>query len=155
MKAITLFVDSKKFTFLLFSALFFVGLGYILLLPAFEGFDESAHYSRIREIENSASSMFEKESYIDQVIIDYVGPMPYSSGSPPYSHENTYDNFFNQENFVHIKNLSIIEKFLFNKSVREKIVTTKKNTKKYLPKYSRFIKLFFQKYAHKYDPKCG
>jgi hypothetical protein len=94
------FLNSRKFLVLLFSSLFFIGLGYISLLPIFEGFDETAHYSRIREIENSASSMFERESYIDQVIIDYAGPMPYSSGSPPYSHENTYDNFFAHENLV-------------------------------------------------------
>jgi hypothetical protein len=94
------FLNSSKFSKLLFLGLFFVGFGYISLLPVFEGFDETAHYSRIREIENSTSSMFERESYIDQVIIDYIGPMPYSSGSPPYSHENTYDNFFNQENLV-------------------------------------------------------
>lgn len=94
------FLNSRKFLVLMFFSLFFIGLGYISLLPIFEGFDETAHYSRIREIENSASSMFERESYIDQVIIDYIGPMPYSSGSPPYSHENTYDNFFNQENLV-------------------------------------------------------
>jgi hypothetical protein len=94
------FLNSRKFLVLLFFSLFFIGLGYISLLPIFEGFDETAHYSRIREIENSASSMFERESYIDQVIIDYIGPMPYSSGSPPYSHENTYDNFFDQENLI-------------------------------------------------------
>ena len=94
------FLNSRKFVILLFLGLFFIGLGYISLLPIFEGFDETAHYSRIREIENSASSMFERESYIDQVIIDYIGPMPYSSGFPPYSHENTYDNFFNHENLV-------------------------------------------------------
>ena len=94
MKAISLFVDSKKFTFLLFSALFFIGLGYILLLPAFEGFDESAHYSRIREIQNSDLSIFNKENYIDQLIVEYNGPMAYTSGSPPFSQENTYDNFF-------------------------------------------------------------
>jgi len=94
------FLNSRKFLVLLFFGLFFIGLGYISLLPVFEGFDETANYSRIREIENSASSMFEKESYIDQLIIDYAGPMPYSSGSSPYSHENTYDNFFNQENLV-------------------------------------------------------
>ena len=100
MKAITLFVDSKKFTFLLFSALFFVGLGYILLLPAFEGFDESAHYSRIREIQNSDLSIFNKENYIDQLIVEYNGPMSYTSGSPPFSQENTYDNFFTKKNLV-------------------------------------------------------
>lgn len=94
------FLNSRKFLVLLFFSLFFIGFGYISLLPVFEGFDETAHYSRIREIENSASSMFERESYIDQVIIDYIGPMPYSSGSPPYSHENTYDNFFNHESLV-------------------------------------------------------
>jgi hypothetical protein len=94
------FLNSRKFLVLLFFGLFFIGLGYISLLPVFEGFDETAHYSRIREIENSASSMFKRESYIDQVIIDYAGPMPYSSGSPPYSHENTYDNFFTQEYVV-------------------------------------------------------
>ena len=94
------FTNSNKFLILLFAGLFFIGVGYISLLPVFEGFDETAHYSRIREIGTSASSMFEKESYIDQEIIDYIGPMPYSSGSPPYSHRNTYDNFFNQENLV-------------------------------------------------------
>ena len=100
MKNIFLFVDSKKFTFLLFSALFFIGLGYILLVPAFEAFDEPAHYSRIREIQNSSLSMFNRENYMDQLIIEYTGPIPYSSGSPPFSHENTYDNFFSKKDLV-------------------------------------------------------
>lgn len=82
------------------TGLFFIGLGYICLLPVFEGFDETAHYSRIREIKNSTSSIFEKESYIDQVIVDYMGPMPYKSGFGPYSHENSYDNFFTQKTLV-------------------------------------------------------
>jgi hypothetical protein len=100
MKNIFLFVDSKKFTFLLFSALFFIGLGYILLLPAFEGFDEPAHYSRIREIQDSSLSIFNKENYIDQLIVEYNGPIAYTSGSPPFSQEYTYDNFFTKKNLV-------------------------------------------------------
>lgn len=91
------FVDSNRFAVLLFSALFFIGLGYVSLLPVFEGFDELAHYSRIREIEASSSSVFNNESFIDQLIVNYSGPMAYTSNSPPYSHENTYDNYFTKK----------------------------------------------------------
>ena len=35
---------------LYFLTLFFVGFGYLAILPAFEGFDENAHYSSIRQI---------------------------------------------------------------------------------------------------------
>ena len=94
------FVNSRKFFFYCLLVYFFIGLGYISLVPVFEGFDETAHYSRIREIENSTSSIFEKESFIDQMIVDYIGPMPYSSGAAPFSHESSYDNFFKQESLV-------------------------------------------------------
>lgn len=94
------FINGRKFTALLFSGLFFIGLGYIFLLPVFEGFDETAHYSRIREIRGSTLSVLKQESYIDQVIVNYSGPQSYSSGYPPFSHQNTYDNFFNQKNLV-------------------------------------------------------
>jgi hypothetical protein len=69
-------------------------------MPAFEGFDEPAHYSRIREIQDSSLSIFNKENYIDQLIVEYNGPIAYTSGSPPFSQEYTYDNFFTKKNLV-------------------------------------------------------
>lgn len=77
-------------------ALLLIGLGYIAILPPFEGFDETAHFSRIREIKTSWLSIFERTSFMDNAIIQYQGPLPYSSGSPPYNRGNTYPNFFSE-----------------------------------------------------------
>jgi len=77
-----------------FLGLLMVGISYIAILPPFEGFDENAHLSRVREISASFNSVLNAHSFIDQTISDFSGPMPYSSGIPPYDLGNTYPNFF-------------------------------------------------------------
>jgi hypothetical protein len=73
-------------------AILLIGFGFILTLPAFEGFDEYAHYSRIR------SSYFDSggDNRIDKAIVDYEGPWFYSSGNPPFDLGYNYQKFFNQ-----------------------------------------------------------
>jgi hypothetical protein len=87
-----------------FLALFLIGFGYIATTPIFEGFDETAHFSRIKELSRFPENAFKKESFIDQSVFEYEGPVSYSSGAPPYSSDFTYDNFFkdkkNIENYV-------------------------------------------------------
>ncbi len=84
----------KCSTLLNFLGLLMVGMAYVVLLPPFEGFDESAHFSRVKEISHSLKSALNQDSFIDRDILDYTGPMPYSSGNPPYNHQNSYPNFF-------------------------------------------------------------
>jgi hypothetical protein len=70
-----------------------IGLGYIFLLPPFEGFDETAHFSRLLDHYNDLNSN-EKFLDINKAIVDYSGPVPYSSGWPSYDDRNVYYKFF-------------------------------------------------------------
>lgn len=78
-------------------ALCLLGLGYTSIVPVFEGFDETAHFSRIREISFDSSHIFnaQSESLIDNYIENYRGPSPYQVGvPPPYAPELSYPKFF-------------------------------------------------------------
>lgn len=90
----------NKFLIFFIAALFFIGLGYISILPVFEGFDETAHFSRVLENLSSPASIFNKNAYIDQDVADYSGPSPYSSGNPPFNLLNTYGKFFSDKSSV-------------------------------------------------------
>ncbi len=70
------------------------GLGYLAILPAFEGFDETAHYSSIRQIADTATIPIYGKSFIDREVADYRGPLPYTSLAPPYDDGLTYAKFF-------------------------------------------------------------
>ena len=87
----------KSFTTLYLLGLLFVGLGYISFLPAFEGFDETAHISRVREYAYTLDGLFKKDAFLDKSIVNYSGPLPYSSGTPPFDKGITYPNFFADE----------------------------------------------------------
>lgn len=87
----------QKTSLIFFLGLFLVGVGYVFLLPPFEGFDESAHFSRIREVSGSFRSGFNSESFMDKAVTDFSGPMPYSSGAPPYNVGNVYPSFFHND----------------------------------------------------------
>lgn len=88
----------KSTPLLNFFGLLMVGMAYVTMLPAFEGFDESAHLSRVKEVTFSPKSALNATSFIDKSVIDFAGPVPYSSGNPPYNLGNTYPIFFaNQE----------------------------------------------------------
>jgi len=56
----------------------FLGLGYLAILPPFEGFDETAHYSSIRQIADTATIPFYGSSFIDQKIEQYMKAAPNS-----------------------------------------------------------------------------
>lgn len=84
-------------------ALCLLGLGYTSIVPVFEGFDETAHFSRIREISSDSSHIFnpQSESLIDNYIENYRGPSPYKNGvPPPYDAELSYPKFFSNLDFV-------------------------------------------------------
>ena len=85
-------------------SILFIGIGYISILPVFEGFDETAHYSRLRETKDHPLAIFEKESFLDRVVVEYSGPMPYSSGEAPFDDGFNYQKFFsdqsNSDNYI-------------------------------------------------------
>src|SRR5437868_12356123 len=70
--------------FLLTTAIVLFGVSQILVLPPFEGFDETAHYSYIREIADTHAIPVFGRSTITAGVGDYRrgGPMPYSSVVP-------------------------------------------------------------------------
>jgi hypothetical protein len=95
-------IKLSSFYLIYFLALFLIGFGYIATTPIFEGFDETAHFSRIKELSKLPRNIFKEESFIDKSIVEYKGPKPYSSGEPPYSNELTYNNFFkNKKHILH------------------------------------------------------
>jgi hypothetical protein len=81
-----------------------IGIGYISILPPFEGFDETAHYSRLRETKDDPLAIFNRDSFLDRAVVEYTGPVPYSSGEPPFDSGFNYQKFFsdkaNQENYI-------------------------------------------------------
>ncbi|WP_458027999.1 DUF2142 domain-containing protein [Methylomonas sp. MgM2] len=81
-------------------SLFFIGLGYLAIQPPFEGFDENAHYSSIREIAGTGSIPIYGLSFLDREVTDYKGPMPYGSLTPPFDEGTTYSSFFSQAHSV-------------------------------------------------------
>jgi len=81
-------------------ALSFIGAAYIFFQPPFEGFDENAHFSRIREASTSFYSSVFPSGYIDKSISNYKGPIAYKSGVPPFSGDYTYRNFFKNPDLV-------------------------------------------------------
>ncbi len=86
------------------ASIFLIGIGYLAILPPFSGTDEQAHYSSIRQIEETGTLPLLNRSSIAQDVIDYRrhGPMPYytfvahKTRKPTYGHEETmtYAEFF-------------------------------------------------------------
>ena len=81
---------------LLFAAILLAGAAQLLVLPPFEGFDETAHYSYIREIADTRRVPIFGRSTIAAIVADYhrLGPMPYTS-VPPFNQNGgwTYETF--------------------------------------------------------------
>lgn len=78
------------------AAVLLVGIAQLLVLPPFEGFDETAHYSYIREIADTYRIPIYGRSTIASVVAGYrqAGPMPYTTVAP--FNENggrTYETF--------------------------------------------------------------
>jgi hypothetical protein len=80
------------------AAVLLVGIGYLSILPPFEGFDESVHYSSVREVADTQTLPLFGRSFIDQTVVDYANhsPMPWSSRAPPFAGLGpmTYPRFF-------------------------------------------------------------
>lgn len=81
-------------------SLSFMGLFHIATTPIFEGFDENAHYSYIRQIALQGKIPKRSENFLDQVVVDYQGPVSYSSGEPPFNGGMVYHKFFNRHDLV-------------------------------------------------------
>ena len=90
----------RSFLFVYLLALLFIGLGYLAILPVFEGFDENAHYSNLRQIADTGTIPLYGKSYLDQETIDYQGPVAYSSGTPPFDQNMVYLKFFTHPKLV-------------------------------------------------------
>lgn len=83
---------------------FVVGVGYAALLPPFEGYDEIAHYARIKEQAHMGEDPSQKEGQITAYAMDYArnGPMPYGWIHNDSMHRDedkgiryqTYEEFF-------------------------------------------------------------
>lgn len=71
-----------------------VGLAYIFITPIFEGFDETAHYSSIKQIALTKTIPIYGKSFVDQGVESYRGPKPYSSGTPPFDGDLVSSKFF-------------------------------------------------------------
>ena len=95
MQAINLFQMRTIYLYLI--SILLIGLGYISILPPFEGFDETAHYSRLREIKDHPLAIIERESFLDSSVVEYTGPVPYSSGEPPFDEGFNYPKFFSDQ----------------------------------------------------------
>jgi hypothetical protein len=87
-------IVGKQYIRLYFLSVFLLGIAYISFLPPFEGFDENAHFSRIREIAATKQITPITKSFIDQAVVDYAGPVPYGSGEPPFNRGLVYPTFF-------------------------------------------------------------
>src|SRR5438309_1175543 len=84
----------RHFIVFYFCAFLLLGLGYLFILPPFEGFDEPAHYSSIRQIADTQRIPIYGRSYLDQFFIDYKGPVTYGTVGPPFDNGLVYPKFF-------------------------------------------------------------
>lgn len=85
---------------LYFLTLFLVGLGHLAILPAFEGIDEYAHYSSIRQIAGTGTIPVYGTSLLDQEFTGYQGPAVWGSGAPPFDNGMVYPKFFARADVV-------------------------------------------------------
>jgi hypothetical protein len=80
------------------AATLLIGIGYVALLPPFEGFDEYGYYSSIRQVADTGTLPFYPNSVIDKNVLSYLdnGPMPWTSAKPPFESlgRMTYPGFF-------------------------------------------------------------
>jgi hypothetical protein len=93
-------VNIRRTIFLYFTLLLSMGLFHLATTPAFEGFDESGHYSAIREIAYAGRIPMREESYFDDLVLGYQGPLPYDSGNPPFDRGMVYWKFVRDRQLV-------------------------------------------------------
>jgi hypothetical protein len=91
----------RKNIFLIYCvSLLFLGLGYLGFQPIFEGFDETAHYSSIRQMADIHTIPLFGSSYLDQAVLHYQGPQPYRTDNPPYDWRFSYNHFFKNQEWI-------------------------------------------------------
>lgn len=92
-----------------FVYLLLVLTGYAFLQPAFEGFDENPHYSRILDASEDIGSQFSGKHAFRASVLNYPGPEAYASGEAPFSTPKTYDNFYlkAQDAASHVKSYRV------------------------------------------------
>jgi hypothetical protein len=86
------------------TAILLIGIGYLAVLPPFEGFDEFAYFSAIRETADTGMFPIYDRSFIDRTVEEYEkhGPMPWTTGQAPFDRPGrmTYPSFFGNEDAV-------------------------------------------------------
>jgi hypothetical protein len=103
-----------------FIFLILIGNIYIAITPPFEGFDELAHFSAVRQLTYSNYYVTNSDSFIDQALVDYSGPEPYTSGNPPFDNGNVYWKFFGEntealeEFFIRYRETAFPQEFYFS-----------------------------------------
>ncbi|HEX4583502.1 MAG TPA: hypothetical protein VH183_01650 [Burkholderiaceae bacterium] len=90
----------RTFTVIYLLFLLGFGVGYISITPPFEGFDETAHYSSLREIADTGRIPVYGKGRLDQSVVDYKGPIHYDTGTPPFDRGLVYPKFFAQPALV-------------------------------------------------------
>ena len=103
--------------FLAFVGLLLMGIGFLAVLPPFEGFDETAHYSSLRQIADTGMLPITGSSFIDKNVIDYRrhGPKSYAD---PGSYED-------RSGFLYFSFLSLLASlFIFVSPVNLRIGIT-------------------------------
>jgi hypothetical protein len=81
-------------------ALLLVGIGHLAILPPFEGGDEKAHFSSMRQIAGTGTLPVLGESVLDRAHTEYQGPQPYSAIAQPFDSGLVYSKFFAQPELV-------------------------------------------------------
>jgi len=81
-------------------SLFFVGIGYLAILPPFEGLDEAAHFSSMRQISTAETLPVLGKSVLDRAYSEYEGPKPYLTVEKPFDRDLVYSKFFAQPELV-------------------------------------------------------
>lgn len=84
----------QKILSLYLLALFFMGVAWLAITPPFEGFDENAHFSSLRQVADTHTVPVYGGSYLDRTFTDYQGPIFYGSLEPPFDKKMTYAKFF-------------------------------------------------------------
>jgi hypothetical protein len=90
----------QRIIILWFASMLSMGFFQLSTIPIFEGFDESGHYSAIRQIAYVGKIPMRDESYMDVLVHGYQGPLPYDSGTPPFDRGMVYGKFVRDQRLV-------------------------------------------------------
>jgi len=93
-------VRTPVLIFVYLLSLLLIGVGYIAIMPPFEGFDETSHFASLRQIADTGTIPLYGRSFFPQDIADYPGPAAYSTVAPPFDSRLTYAKFFAQPELV-------------------------------------------------------